>query len=184
MGAVIASVAKQSRDCFVVTLLAMTTIFPSLAFSQSTTEAQQFQKLQEQGPADTKIMDYYEKLKVSPKDPQIHLALAQLFLERQLYELAIASFRRALSFQPNFASAHIGLSQAYRKKGLPELEISEMEAASQDDPNNLEIRFQLGVLYMEPAHFDYKKAKKQYDFLKKLQSPLADQLGAKMQINS
>ncbi len=139
-------------------------------------------QLQQQGPADTQIADYFEQLKANPNDPQVHLKLGELYFERKLYELAISSFQQALRLQPHFAAAHADLSKAFRKKKLPVLELSEMEAAVADDPDDMQLRFKLGVLYMEPEHFDYKKAKQQLDVLKKAQSPLAAQLGGKMGI--
>lgn len=139
-------------------------------------------QLQQQGPADTQIADYFEQLRANPNDPQVHLKLGEVYLERSLYELAISSFRQALRLQPHFAPAHAGLSKVFRKKKLPALELAEMEAAVADAPDDMELRFKLGVLYMEPEHFDYKKAKQQLDALKKAQSPLAAQLGGKMGI--
>ncbi|MFO1462908.1 MAG: tetratricopeptide repeat protein [bacterium] len=137
-------------------------------------------QLQQEAPADTRIADIFEELKANPTDPLIHVKLGDVYYERALYELAISSYRQALRLRPALASAHLGLSQVFRKKKLPALELAEMEAAVAAAPEDPNLRFKLGILYMEPEHFDYKKAKKQLDALKKAESPLAAQLGGKM----
>lgn len=168
----------------------LSSIFPFLLLFTLSTHAselgtaQQVLKLQQQLPTDTGVAQAMEELKKRPKDPKVHLKLGEVYLERSLYELAIISFHRAIRLESSMAQAHVGLSHAYRKKGLKKLEISEMEMAARKDPKNPKIRYELGVLYMEPDHFDYKKAKKQYKTLKKLTSPLADKLGSLMEIDS
>ena len=137
-------------------------------------------QLQQEAPADTRIADFFEQMKANPTDPLIHVKLGDIYYERVLYELAIHSYRHALELQPKLPQAHVGLSQVFRKKKLPNLEILEMEAAVADAPEDPALRLRLGNLYMEPVHFDFKKAKQQFQALKKLQSPLALELGAKM----
>jgi len=155
---------------------------PALSWGQASETAivKQAVQLQQESPADTQIADYFEQLKANPNDAQIHVKLGELYFERTLYELAISSFQQALRLQPHLASAHVGLSRVFRKKKLPEWELSEMEAAVADAPEDLSLRLKLGTLYMEPEHFEYKKAKQQFEVLKKAQSPLAAELGAKM----
>jgi len=163
-------------------LLTISCGFPLSVFGQTSETAivQQAVQLQQETPADTRIMDYFEQMKANPTDSAIHVKLGDIYYERALYELAINSYRHALELQPKTASAHLGLSQVFRKKKLRALELVEMEAAVADAPEDPALLLKLGVLYMEPEHFDYKKAKKQYEALKKLQSPLAAQLGGKM----
>jgi cytochrome c-type biogenesis protein CcmH/NrfG len=155
-------------------------------YSQATEtgEAQQMQQLQEEQPVDGRFADYFNKLQQSPKDPALHIALAEVYLERNLLEMALTSFRRALIFDPTSARAHFGLSRLYRKKELKKVELEEMQVAVQLAPDNNEYRYELGVLYMEPANFDYKKAKDQYKALKNNASPLAEKLAALMQLDS
>lgn len=154
---------------------------PVFAQSSETGLVQQMQQLQEQLPTESKYADFYDKIKANPKDPQLHLQLAKLYLEHQLFELAITSFRQALNLQPGLAEAHVGLSQVFRKKGLKGWELFEMAEALRLDPGNSENIYRLGVLYMEPANFDYKKADRQYKALQKMESPLTAQLGQLMQ---
>ena len=137
-------------------------------------------QVQQETPADTRIADYYEQLKANPKDPKLHLKLGEIYLERGLYELAIVSFQQALAFQSKFPQAHLGLSQVFRKKKLPQLELAEMETAVAEAPDDAALRLRLGILYMEPQHFNYKKAKTAFQALQKMGSPLASELGAKM----
>lgn len=147
-------------------------------------QVKQFEQLQQQKKSDSRFADFFEALQKSPRDPQVHLQLAQLYLEQNLLELAAESFRCALILNPRLAEAHVGLSHLYRKKRLKALEVKEMETAVQVAPEAPRIRFEMGVLYMEPESFDYKKAKAQYKALQKLASPLAVDLARLMQIDS
>lgn len=157
--------------------------FPALAWSQGSEmgQIQQMQKLQEQTPGETKFADLYEQLKANPRDPAIHTQLGMLYLEHKLFELSQSAFFQALSFQSSYAAAHVGLSQLYRQKGLKDRELMEMVEAVRLEPNNADYVYRLGVLYMEPTHFNYKKAEQQYRALEKMASPLVAKLGQLMQ---
>lgn len=145
-------------------------------------QVEQFQKLQEQQPVDTRFADYYAQLQKTPKDPRIHLALGQAYLEKGLPELAIQSFQRALRFDPDLAAAHYGLSKSYRRKKLKDWEVIELEKAVAAAKTNDQYIYELGVVYMEPESYDYGKAKKQFKTLKKMESPLAQKLGRLMDL--
>jgi len=166
----------------ILLLISALAFFPAQAWAQASETAivQQAVQLQQETPADTRIADLYEQLKASPKDPQTHLKLGEVYSERGLYPVAIISFRQALVFQPKLAAAHVGLSKIFRKQKQNAWEISEMVAAVEAEPENADLRLKLGTLYMEPQHFDYDKAKKQFQALKKMNSPLALELGTKM----
>ena len=165
-----------------IAIMTMPFLLPLAVFGQASETAivKQAVQLQQEAPADTRIADFFEQMKANPTDPLIHVKLGDIYFERVLYELAINSHRHALELQSNLPQAHVGLSQVFRKKKLPSLEILEMEAAVADAPEDPALRLRLGNLYMEPVHFDFKKAKQQFQALKKLQSPLALELGAKM----
>jgi tetratricopeptide (TPR) repeat protein len=157
-------------------------IWNSIVFAQgSETEIlRQMQQMQSQAPGDTRIAEYFERLKAAPTDPEAHFALAELYRERGLFELAISSYRRSLAFNPNLSKSHVGLSKVFRKKGMKALELFEMQTAVRISPQDPQLLLALGNLYMEPETFDYNQAKKQYKELVKIQSPLAAELGAKM----
>ncbi|MDL1871510.1 tetratricopeptide repeat protein [Deltaproteobacteria bacterium PRO3] len=165
-----------------ISVLVLLCLAPAPARGQASETAivKQAVQLQQDAPADTRIADFFEQMKANPLDPGVHVKLGDIYYERALYELAIQSYRHALELQPKLATAHLGLSQVFRKKKIPALELAEMEAAVADAPEDPALRLKLGTLYMEPAHFDYKRAKRQFEALKKMQSPLALELGAKM----
>lgn len=145
-------------------------------------QVEQFQKLQEQQNVDKRFATYFQGLTQNPRDPQLHLALAQIYLERDLLELAQESFQRALTLDKKLGVAHFGLSRLYRKKKLKAREVYEMEQAVATEPNNGEYRYELAVIYMEPESFDFKKAKNQYKALQKMESPLAPKLGKYLEL--
>lgn len=163
-------------------LIPFLTLMPAALHAQASETAivKQAMQVQQEAPADTLVADLYDQLKVHPKDAQVHLKLGEVYFERSLYPLAIISFRYALVLQPNLAAAHLGLSKVFRKQKQNAWEISELAQAVEIEPDNADLRLLLGTRYMEPQHFDYDKAKKQFQALKKMNSPLALQLGAKM----
>lgn len=140
-------------------------------------QIEQFEKLQAQRPADKRFSQFYQKLQQNPRSASTHLALAELYFSQRLFELAQESFRRALILDKSLARAHYGLAQVYRQKQLKPLEVYELEQAVQVAPHEDRYRYQLGVVLMEPATYDYKGAKRQYKELQKMNSPLAAKLG-------
>lgn len=157
------------------TLLLCFSVGPAWAQS-GVGQVEQFQKLQEQMPVEKRFETYFEGLKKNPRDPKLHLALGNIYLERDLLELARESFKRVLILDKTLAEAHFGLSRLYRKKKIKALEVYEMEQAVATDPKKGEYRYELAVIYMEPESFDFKKAKAQYKALKKMEHPLAPKL--------
>lgn len=162
--------------------LAAFLLFSGSAFAQgSETEVvRQMQQMQAQNPTDARIAEYFDKLKAAPRDPEAHYQLAELYRERSLFQLAVISYRRSLSFNVNQSQAHVGLAKVFRKQGLKSLELFELNEAVRVSPADPQLRLALGNLYMEPETFDYNQAKKQFKELKKMESPLAAELGAKM----
>ena len=164
-------------------LLWLLLLVPSFAWAQSGVgQVEQFQKLQEQQPVDTRFSQFYQQLQSDPTNANTHLALGKAYLDKGLYEMAIISFERALQFSPQLAAAHYGLSKTYRKKKNKNWEVLELEKAVATAPTNDQYIYELGVLYMEPESYDYDKAKKQFKELKKQQSPLAIKLGQLMEL--
>src|SRR5690606_2863921 len=98
------------------------------------------------------------------------------YMTQNLLELAQESFRRALILNPQLAEAHYGLAQLYRKKQIKPLELYQLEKAVAVAPQMDRYRYQLGVVLMEPATYNYKAAKKHYKELQKMGSPLAADL--------
>ena len=154
----------------------------ALAQSGGIEQVKQYEKLREQQAGDTKFADLFAEIQKNPRNPQTHLALAQTYLAKDLLELAQESFRRVLKLDSKLAVAHFGLSKVYRKKKIKKLEVLELEMAVAKAPRNDQYLYELGVVYMEPATFDYKKAKKQYKALKKMESPLASKLAQLLEI--
>lgn len=147
---------------------------PICSFAQ-TSEGQilkQYGELQDQTAVDSSFAEFITELTLDPNNPAIHLKLADLYYKHGMYELAIVSYRRVLQFNPQSAVSHHGLSLVFRKKSMKAYELSEMETAVSLDPLNPQLVYELGVLYMEPETYDYKKAKKTYQALVKLNSPL------------
>lgn len=150
------------------------------ALSAGIDQVKQLENLQNAQETDKRFADYYEKLKQSPKDLNLHLELGKLYAEKQLYELSLMTFRRALEINPQYSEAHYQMSLVYRRLKMKLLELRELQQAVQKAPQGDKYHYYLGVLYMEKTHYDYKLAKVQYKILKKQGSPFAQKLGKLM----
>ncbi len=146
-------------------------------FASAIDQVKQFESLQDSQRSETRFADYYKKLKQNPHDLAVHLALGQLYAEKQLYELALISYRRALGLNPQYAEAHYQMSIVYKQLKLKDLEKAELQNAVIKAPQQDKYHYHLGVLYMKESHYDFKLAKAEYKALKKLSSPLAQKLG-------
>lgn len=145
-------------------------------------QIRQMEALKKQEKGDTVFAEIIEKLSQSPKDFSLHYKMAQAYRQRGLLELAQVSCERVLKLKPTHAWAHVGLSLIFRQKKEDAWELYHLQQAAIKAPMDDKIRFKLGRLYMEPKAFDYKKAKKEYKALQKMQSPLASKLGRVMEL--
>ncbi len=58
--------------------------------------------------------------KLSPKNPDIHNEIGDLYLRKGMYDEAIEEYKNAIEADPNYAIAHFNLSIVYDKKGMKE----------------------------------------------------------------
>ncbi len=83
----------------------------------------------------------------SYKSPErIHLNIGHLYLARNMYPEAIASFQKALLLSPGYLRGHLGLGTAYARAGQKDLadkELRKVVALGPDSPEAAEARLLL-----------------------------------------
>ena len=105
---------------------------------------------------DTEIVE--GQIRQQPNDPQLRVAVANLYVEKGLYDDAIAQAEQVLQISPDDLSAILALAQAHTKEGKLELAVNYLLRAielNQDNPMarsslQLALIYQyLGSTYME-----------------------------------
>ena len=80
----------------------------------------------------------------SYKTPErIHLNIGHLYLARNMYPEAIASFQKAVALSPDYVRGHLGLGTAYARAGQKEMadrELRKVVALGPDSPEAAEAR--------------------------------------------
>lgn len=89
--------------------------------------------------------------------------LGLAYLEKHMYDKAIASFNQALTIDPNYTSAYINLGYAYQHKESYMLAVKALERAAYLNPKNAKLYNTIGLLYDKMDNPDtavkaYKKA--------------------------
>ncbi|MCB1214005.1 MAG: hypothetical protein KDK66_00885 [Deltaproteobacteria bacterium] len=163
-------------------LIILILAWPFFSQAREIDQIKQIESFKGQVQADTQLSDLIEALGKTPKNPGLHFKLAEAYRERGLLDLARVSYERTLKLKPHYPWAHVGLSLVFREKGEAPWELYHLRQAALQAPEDDQIRFKLGRLYMESKVFDYKKAKQEYKALKKMNSPLATQLGKVMEL--
>jgi tetratricopeptide (TPR) repeat protein len=91
------------------------------------------------------------------KNPSSHFAhnnLGNVYLSKDLLDLAIEQYKMALSLRPSYAEAHYNLGNAYSSKGLFDMAIEQYRTALMLKPNNAEAHFNLGLRYIDIGSLD------------------------------
>lgn len=69
------------------------------------------------GSAHEQILKLSELIEFSPKDPQLYLQRADLYLAHQFPEAALSDYQRALQIEPDLVSAKLGLGTIQMQMG-------------------------------------------------------------------
>jgi tetratricopeptide (TPR) repeat protein len=121
------------------------------------------------------IKCHNKAISINPKDTTSYGYLGDIYLHNGLYDEAIKSYKKAVSVNPNNKYTHYHLGNAYLECDLYNEAIKSYEQALlRIDPAYREAHFGLGVAYIRLG--DKDSAKREYETLKKLDSPLAEKL--------
>ena len=91
---------------------------------------------------------YANALKVDPGDARAHLALGQLYLDRNEPERAIVEIRPALKTDPAMGGIHASLGRAYRALGDLPAAVPILKEGTERNPSDQESRYILGQILL------------------------------------
>ncbi len=104
------------------------------------------------------ISYYQEKLKATPKEPELHGLLAAAYIENQQLEEGIAAYRKGLELAPTDTNLRLNLINTLRNADKFEDAAVEYEILSKQQPDNFGIYRELGKLYLQLENEDKAKA--------------------------
>lgn len=111
------------------------------------------------GEPEKAIPFYLKALEILPEDPGTINNLGSIYADLGRYDEAIRLYKNALS---TALSPRLNLSNYKLINGLYEVSLKEYQAKLQDDPGNIEVYFQLGVLYVKMG--ENNKAIKAFEY--------------------
>lgn len=115
---------------------------------------------------------------IEPKNDMVFYNLANAYLYQKKYEQASAQYQKAISLNPKNGGAHYGIGLAYLNLRKSKEATEAFQQAINVDPNNADAHYLLAILKLEGG--DKKSASEQQDYLKKIKSPYADDLGKRI----
>jgi predicted Zn-dependent protease len=94
-----------------------------------------------------------ERLRVEPNAPDLHYFLADILLEQQRHDEAIALLRQALALDAKLVAAHAALGRALMETGKQAAAVPHLEAARETDRDG-SIHYQLSRAYQAAGRAD------------------------------
>lgn len=88
-------------------------------------------------------------VKKDPTNYELRYKLALAYMEYGTPNKATEELNQVIRLKPDHAQAHITLASIMKKKGNLDLALRELAQAAELSPNNVELKFQLGRLYLE-----------------------------------
>lgn len=95
------------------------------------------------------IRSYKEALSKKPRDPNLHILLAESYFKNEEVDLALESFQAAIQLTSQSARAYEGLADVYFKKELTDQGISAIKRAAVLSPDNIGLYVKLGDAYLK-----------------------------------
>jgi Flp pilus assembly protein TadD len=99
--------------------------------------------LLESGRPDEALAALARAERLDPENPEIHGALALLWIQQRRLDRAEAEYREALKREPNRGAWHAGLGVVFFRQGDLDAAASELAEAVRLDPDDLRVQDQL-----------------------------------------
>jgi tetratricopeptide (TPR) repeat protein len=96
---------------------------------------------------DEAIKLYKKRAELNLGEPELHLVLASLYLEKQEPNLALAQCLTAIELKPELTGIHILIGNIHLKMGEAAMALNAYRRASQIFPQLPEIQFNMGLAY-------------------------------------
>ncbi len=90
----------------------------------------------------------------NPQNPLYPKLLARLYRDRDIFELSVDYYRRAIALDEDNPLLRYELAQVLLKDKQFEEAMAEFKAVLERDPSNLEVNYQIGKLYFAAGRFD------------------------------
>lgn len=116
--------------------------------------------------------------RIEPKNDAVFYNLGNAYLYQKKYQQAWGKYQKAISLNPKNAAAHYGLGLAYFNLRKSKEATEAFQQAVNFDPDNADAHYFLALMKLESG--DKKGAQEQQDYLKKIKSQYADDLGKKI----
>lgn len=93
--------------------------------------------------------EYRKAIQLNDRHAEAHKLLGDMLLTspRRLYDMAIASYRKALECWPDYAEARVGLGDSYLAKGQFDEAIGAYQQALALEPNNARVHLGMGKIF-------------------------------------
>ncbi|MGD9347721.1 MAG: tetratricopeptide repeat protein [Candidatus Aminicenantes bacterium] len=98
---------------------------------------------------DQAINIYKNRAALNLGEPELHLVLAFLYLEKQELNEALSQYKKALEIKPESIGIQILIGNIHLKMGEPEQALSDYRSASSLFPQLPEIQFNMGLAYTQ-----------------------------------
>ena len=96
--------------------------------------------------ADVKAAPLLEKLKTTPKDPQLLIQVAALYASTHQFKDAIEYYNNALQVDPRNVNTRTELASSIYYSGDADDALKELQQALKDKPNDVKALFNLGMI--------------------------------------
>jgi len=107
-----------------------------------------------QVPVDSLIVQLERLVEKEPKNYEAYFNLGVAYLNKNMIEKSIESYKKAISIKPDFAEAHNNLGILYYSQGKLDEAITELESAVKYNSNLAEAFNYLGMAYLGKGDVD------------------------------
>jgi tetratricopeptide (TPR) repeat protein len=125
----------------------------------------------------TEAFDAFKQaVKIKPNYVEAHFSLGILASMLSEYDEAIKAFKKVVELNPKHAKAYFSLGNVYSELNRHEEAVEAYKKAIDIMPKFTEARYHLGIAYLELRKQLLKYARQQYNYLKRVDKDLAQDL--------
>ncbi|MBW1810619.1 MAG: hypothetical protein JRJ87_20675, partial [Deltaproteobacteria bacterium] len=119
-------------------------------------------KLFEQGQDKQAMIKLGQARAKGAKDPEVRIALGQIYLRREMFQKALIEFSQVLIDNPNQIQANLGRAESLIGLGDPKKAVGPVKLVTEIEPENAQAWEVLGNAYVDEQYQDFEKAQAAY----------------------